>query len=79
MNTLRSSVLTAVVAAAAVSGFALGRESQSSKVVHFVTSVPAATDIVSPAGNPTHDGSVPDSGDSLSHQHLHDEDAAPTF
>jgi len=79
MNTLRSSVLTAVVAAAAVGGFALGRESESSKVVRFVAFVPAAAVIASPAAPPTHDDSVPDSADTFGHQHLSDEDAAPTF
>jgi hypothetical protein len=79
MNTLRSSVLTAVVAAAAVGGFALGRESESSRVARFVTPVSAATVAAGPASYPTHDDSVPDSADSFSHQHLPDADAAPTF
>ena len=79
MNTLRSSVLTAVVAAAAVGGFALGRETEGSKVVRFVASVPAATVIASPAAHARHDDSVPDSADTFSHQPLRDEDAAPTF
>ena len=78
MNTLRLTGLIVAVTLAGGGGFALGRQSDGSKAVHIVGSG-AATGAHGRDASSIHDDSVPDTGETLSHEHLPDEDTAPTF
>lgn len=78
MNTLRLTGLIVAVTLAGGGGFALGRQSDGNKAVHIVGSA-AAAGARGHDAYPIHDDSVPDTGETLSHEHLPDEDMAPTF
>jgi hypothetical protein len=70
-------VTVTLVIASAGAGFAIGRHPDVGKGAQAASLVPAAS-----AGNsaaPTHDGSLPDTADTLGNEKLRDEEGSPTF
>ena len=70
-------VTLALVLVSAGAGFAVGRHPDFAKGAQAASVRSAA-----PLGGtvaPTHDGSVPDTADTLGHEKLRDEEGAPTF
>jgi hypothetical protein len=67
----------AIVAASAGAGFAVGRHPDIGKGAQAASRVPAAS--LGSVAAPSHDGSVPDTADTLGHEKLRDEEASPTF
>ena len=77
MRSHRLLVTLGLVVASAGAGFAIGRHPDVGKGAQ-------AASLVSPAPSgrtaaPTHDGSLPDTADTLGHEKLRDEEGAPTF
>jgi len=73
----RMLVTLAIVAASAGAGFAVGRHPEIGKGAQAATVGPATARGATAA--PTHDGSLPDTADTLGQEKLRDEDGAPTF
>jgi hypothetical protein len=76
--------LLAIAAASAGAGFAVGRHPDADKVAHFAASVAPVesappVEPVAPSATPSHDDSVPDTADTLSHEKLRDSEPSPNF
>ncbi len=70
-------VTLALVAASAAAGFAIGRHPDFGSGAR-AASLPPTTSSAATAP-PTHDGSLPDTADTLGREKLRDEDGSPTF
>ena len=77
MRSQRLLVTLALVFVSAGAGFAVGRHPDIGKGAQAASLVPGVALRGSVA--PTHDDSVPDTADTLSHEKLRDEEGAPTF
>jgi len=77
MRSRRLLVTLAIVAASAGAGFAVGRHPEIGKGAQAATVAPAASR--GATAPPTHDGSLPDTADTLGHEKLRDDEGAPTF
>lgn len=66
-----------LVVASAGAGFAIGRHPDIGKGAQAASRVSAASPGNSAA--PSHDGSLPDTADTLGHEKVRDEEGAPTF
>ena len=70
-------VTIALVVASAGAGFAIGRHPDIGKGAQAASRVSAASPGNSAA--PSHDGSLPDTADTLGNEKLRDEEGSPTF
>jgi hypothetical protein len=70
-------VTIALVVASAGAGFAIGRHPDIGKGAQAASRLPAASPGNSAA--PSHDGSLPDTADTLGNEKPRDEEGAPTF
>ncbi|HEY2558881.1 MAG TPA: hypothetical protein VGI48_04125 [Caldimonas sp.] len=68
---------TLAIAATFGAGFALGHHPQAGDAARFAASV--APELTGSVAVPIHDGSLPDTADTLSHERLRDDDPTPTF
>ena len=76
MRWQRLLVTLALVFVSAGAGFAVGRHPDIGKGAQAASVTPASR---GGTAAPTHDDSVPDTADTLSHEKLRDEEGAPTF
>jgi len=77
MRSQRLLATVALVVASAGAGFAVGRHPDIGKGAQAAPLVPAAS--LGNVAAPSHDGSLPDTADTLGHEKLRDADATPTF
>ena len=70
-------VTIALVVASAGAGFAIGRHPDIGKGAQAASRVSAAS--LGNSAAPSHDGSLPDTADTLGNEKLRDEEGAPTF
>ena len=77
MRSRRVLATLVIVAASAGAGFAVGRHPDIGKGARAASLAPAAS--LGGVAAPSHDGSIPDTADTLGRETLRDEESSPTF